>query len=214
MNEDRMTDVSRVPALAEVAQRYRNLFMEFRCGEPAAQRAPVPGDIKRRTMDIKGLAYFLDAAHVGVCRMADGGQVAVVIAVAHERGIDSKSGGGRSLHPLASRWLLGAKTDIADMRAAEIVVSGGGIHPANLDFRQPPTQPGIAEVDLGELALGCGIVTAVAGVIESPFLGSRISLAAVVTDYALQTDQPLDSRQAKAKDWRYQWGVRWRSVRS
>ena len=51
------------------ANRYLRIFSRIAEGEPARARAPVPDDLQRRTADIKGLAYFLDAAQVGICRI-------------------------------------------------------------------------------------------------------------------------------------------------
>ena len=41
--------------------------------EPFSQIAPVPDDLARRTRDIKGAGYFLDASQVGICVMPENG---------------------------------------------------------------------------------------------------------------------------------------------
>ena len=57
--------------LADVADRYRSVLAQFADGESAPALAPVPDDLERRAADIKGLAYFMDAAQVGICRIPD-----------------------------------------------------------------------------------------------------------------------------------------------
>src|SRR5579871_5472759 len=55
--------------LGAAARFYQDLFAGLRCPEPVAQRAPVPDALPRRSVDIKGGGYFLDASHVGICRL-------------------------------------------------------------------------------------------------------------------------------------------------
>ena len=56
-------------SLARAADRYRKIFAPLRQCEPARQKAPVPDDLSRRSIDIKGCAHFLDTSHVGICDM-------------------------------------------------------------------------------------------------------------------------------------------------
>ena len=52
--------------LAQAAARYRVIFSEFSDGEVAPAQAPVPDDLPRRSVDIKGGAYFMDADMAGI----------------------------------------------------------------------------------------------------------------------------------------------------
>ena len=55
--------------MGEVAEHYRQLFLAQARGEPARQVAPLPDDLARRSTDIRGAAYFLDASHAGICHI-------------------------------------------------------------------------------------------------------------------------------------------------
>jgi hypothetical protein len=62
--------------LARAADHCRDLFVRVADGTAAARQAPVPADLVRRVVDIKGAAYFLDAAQVGICRVPGSGWLA------------------------------------------------------------------------------------------------------------------------------------------
>src|SRR3974390_2435853 len=55
--------------LARAAAAYQRMFAPLRAPQAVSRRAPVPDDTARRSVDIKGGAYFLDAAAVGICAM-------------------------------------------------------------------------------------------------------------------------------------------------
>ena len=57
--------------LGKAAVKYRDLFTRFIEGEAVEKEAPVPSDLERRAVDIKGCAYFMDASQVGICRIPD-----------------------------------------------------------------------------------------------------------------------------------------------
>src|SRR5687768_8029519 len=63
-------------ALSRVADHYRQIFSKFVEGTPAKGKAPVPDDLERRSADVKGGAYFMDASCVGVCRIPQNGWIA------------------------------------------------------------------------------------------------------------------------------------------
>ena len=50
--------------LRSAVQKYSEIFAGCSTAAPAP-RAPVPDDLQRRAKEIKGAAYYLDAAHVG-----------------------------------------------------------------------------------------------------------------------------------------------------
>ena len=50
---------------AATIEKYRQVFHALREDLPASEQAPVPNDLERRSVDIKGSAYFLNASQVG-----------------------------------------------------------------------------------------------------------------------------------------------------
>ena len=57
--------------LVAASDRYSGIYGQFADGEPAPAKAPVPDDLERRAVDLKGAAYFMDASQVGICRIPD-----------------------------------------------------------------------------------------------------------------------------------------------
>ena len=179
-------------AVGQAAGRYLALFMDYRDGIVAPQKAPVPDDLERRAVDMKGLAYFFDADHVGICQLtANAGLVesdapdhgfAIIIGVRH----------GRLPEPgnPAREWLMGAEHEVAEMRAAEIAVTVAG-YVRQLGYPAIAHVESATAVDLQRLAILGGIAVRTDGGIVSPFLEDRFALAAVTTDYSLATDVPL-----------------------
>ncbi len=189
--------------LGKAARQYMAYFSVFAQGEIAPQRAPVPTNLDRRTREIKGAAYYLDADHVGVCKIpaqasitepSENASHAVVLLIAHGRRVESDNP--------ASEWLAGAEDDIALMRGVEIAVSIAG-HIRALGFSAEVHFPGRTTMDLDKLAVLAGIVRRhSSGEIESPFLGRDFARVVVATDYALTVDKPL-SKGAKINSFRY-----------
>ncbi len=114
--------------LARAAAHYRELFVKFADGEPAPQRAPVPDDLARRSADIKGAGYFLDAAQVGICHVPANAWLAGGDHAAHGFAAVVLVERPRLPEPdnLAREWIAPARAEIADMRAAEIAVCVAG----------------------------------------------------------------------------------------
>jgi reductive dehalogenase len=194
--------------LARAADHYRELFVKFADGPVAAQQAPVPADLARRVVDIKGAAYFLDAAQVGICGMPDHGwlagcdhpqhAIAVVILVERPRMPEPDT--------LAREWIAPARNAIADMRAAEIGVSLAG-HIRTMGFAARAHFAGHSLVDAERLAVLAGLaVRGPDGQVRNPYI-SDFSIAVVTTDYALETDRPLHASALSAKGLAYWWGI-------
>jgi reductive dehalogenase len=194
--------------LAHAADHYRSLFVKFADGEPAPQQAPVSDNLARRGADIKGAAYFLDAAQVGICRMVPNAwaagsdhpahAVAVVVLVERPRLPEPDT--------LARAWIAPARAAIADMRAAEIAVCVAG-HIRTMGFAARAHLAGVSLVDAERLAVLAGLaVRGEDGGIRNPYLDD-FSLAVVTTDYALATDRPLHSSALNAKGLAYWLGL-------
>ncbi len=194
--------------LARAADHYRGLFVQFAEGPVAPKPAPVPDDLARRAADIKGAAYFLDAAQTGICRIPDnawygGGDhpahaFAVVILVERPRIPEPDN--------LARDWIASARDAVADMRAAEIAVCVAG-HIRAMGFAARAHFAGASLIDAQRLAVLAGLaVRGADGLLRNPYLAD-FSVAAVSTDYELATDKPLHADALQAKGLAYWLGI-------
>ena len=195
--------------LSTVARQYLEIFAGSIDGDAAAAQAPVPDDLARRAADVKGLAYFLDAAHVGVCATPDETWLdgtrsadqrnAIVLLIEHGRLPEASS--------LAYDWTAPARRTVGDMRAAEIAVVVAG-HIRHMGWNARCHFAGHSGVDMQRLAILAGIVLRTANGTNSPFLGADYSLAVVTTDYELEHDVPLAAgAERQARGLRHWWGV-------
>ncbi|MFN3349365.1 Fe-S protein [Pseudorhodoplanes sp.] len=179
--------------LAAAADHYRDIFATFLDGTPSSEQAPVPNDLQRRSIDIKGAAYFLDASQAGICELPASAwlngqarpphKIAIAILVERPRLPEPDNP--------ARGWIAPATHAIADMRAAEIAVCLAG-HIRSLGFSARAHIAGNSLLDLEMIAVLAG--TAVRdsdGAPVHPYLGRNFSIAAIATDYALATDTPL-----------------------
>jgi hypothetical protein len=107
--------------LVSAIEQHLDAYDELREPEPFAKEAPVPDDLSRRSADIKGARYFLDASQMEICEIPESGWLegakgigshAVVILVEYSAPIDSSN--------IASGWVDGNAHLIATLRAAEI----------------------------------------------------------------------------------------------
>jgi ferredoxin len=193
--------------LAEAAAKYREIFAQHFDGKVMPGKAPVPDDLDRRVVDVKGVAYFMDASQVGICRIPAnawlagseqrGDTHAIVILV--ER--------GRVLGPgnLAYDWIEPALGVAEEMRAAEIAACLAG-HIRNMGWAARAHAVGRGSLDLERLAVLAGLAIRQGENIANPYL-EAFALAAVSTDYELSTDRPLDRAALRAKGLRYWWGI-------
>jgi len=193
--------------LAEAAKHYRSLFAKFAEGPVAPKRAPLPDDLARRAADIKGAAYFLDAAQVGICRMPPNAwlagcdrpahDVAIVLLVEHTRLPEPDN--------LARDWIAPARAQIADMRAAEIAVCVAG-HIRAMGFAARAHFAGTSLIDRARLAVMAGLALRAEDGLRNPYLDD-FSIAVVTTDYPVATDKPLHESALKARGLAYWWGL-------
>ncbi|MEQ1354389.1 MAG: reductive dehalogenase domain-containing protein [Candidatus Acidiferrum sp.] len=194
--------------LTGAVDHYREIFSEFVEGVSAKAKAPVPDDLERRSADLKGATYFLDASCAGICRIPQNGwlagvqipshEFAVVVVVEHPRLPEAGN--------LARDWTQSAAQATADMRACEIACCLAE-YIRHMGFDARAHVVGNQLVDLERLAVLGGLVVRNDGIIESPFIGSSFSLAAVSTDYTLAVDMPLRADALKAKGLAYWWGL-------
>lgn len=195
--------------LAETVLRYCEIIAKDLDGDVAPACAPVPDDLARRTQDIKGAAYFMDASQVGICRIPERAwyvgasrpshAVAVVILVEYGRLPEQEN--------LARDWALPAQRCVSEMRAGEIAVCVAG-QIRNMGW---PARAHFADdclVDSECLAVLAGLNVRRPDECVNPFVGKRYSLAVVSTSYELIADQPLRADALRAATGvRYWWGI-------
>ena len=190
--------------LARAAEHYRALFAKFADGPVAPKPAPVPDDLARRAADIKGAAYFLDAAQAGICRIPPNAWYAGADRPAHEFAVVIMVERPRLPEPdnLARDWIAPARATIADMRAAEIAVCVAG-HIRAMGFSAHANFAGVGLIDAQRLAVLAGLAVRADGSLRNPFLDEDFTLAVVSTDYAMAVDRPLHADAMRAKGLSY-----------
>lgn len=182
----------------------------------------MPADLQRRTVDIKGSAYFLDASQVGICKLTAssiyrGSRVenqpyAIVILVEHGRMPDADSP--------ARRWVEDCVHSAAAFRAYEIAISIAQ-HVQIMGFNATAHDLDAGDVDLERLAVLAGLGIRDNGRVVNPYLDDRFALAAITTDYELAIDQPLAESVGNPRGLAYWLGLggatsgleRWRQTR-
>jgi len=185
--------------LSRAADRYRGIYAAFAHGPAARAHAPVGNDLRRRVMDLKGGAYFLDTSMAGICAMpAPASGFALVVLIEHARVPEEGN--------LARDWTRPAVAAVGDLRAAEIAVALAG-HVRYMGFQAQAHFQGHAQVDLEQLAVLAGLVVRAGDSLTAPFIGAGFSLAAITTDYELAVDLPLHVDALKAGGLRYWWGI-------
>ncbi len=155
--------------LVAASDRYSDIYGQFADGEPAPAKAPVPDDLARRAVDLKGAAYFMDASQVGICRIPDNAWLAgaeraphdhaphdhaphdhaVVILVEHGRVPDVGN--------LARDWVAPSVHPASNMRAAEIAGLVAG-HIRTMGWTANTHFDGNQALDIERLAVLAGLV--------------------------------------------------------
>ena len=181
-----------VTPLAGAVRRYAAIFADFDDAAPAPGFAPVPEDLLRRSMDVKGAAYFMDAGQVGICEIPANAwltgvstlqhQQAIVILVAHPRYPEPDN--------LASAWSEHQAGPVTAMRAGEIAAIVAG-HVRNMGFPARAHFKGSSRLDLDRLAVLAGLGVRSSGAVQNPYLGQAFEISAVSTEYTLAVDLPL-----------------------
>ena len=190
-------------------EKYHQIFHELRDDERVAEKAPVPDDLARRMIDIKGSACFLNASQVAICELTDSCWLsdatpqthshAVVVLVEHSRSPENGS--------LANSWVGDVIAETAEFRAYEIAISVAN-HIQLMGYSAVAHDSRYGDVDLDRLTVMSGLGVRTQNGILNPYLDDRYSVCVVTTDYELATDQPLTPRSAmKAKGVAYWLGI-------
>lgn len=194
-------------SLVDAVLSHLNAYDELREPEPFAEMAPVPDDLPRRSADIKGAGFFLDASQIGICEIPDnfwlsasgsGHTHAVVVLVEHSDPIDSDNP--------ASGWTEGNDDLIGTLRAAEIALSLSG-QISSMGYKSRAHWAGASDVDMGKAAVLAGLILRDGEQLVNPYLDGRFVLAVVTTDYPLAIDQPLDASARNGRTLAYQLGL-------
>ena len=194
--------------LSEAIAKYHQLYRESGVLESLPSPAPVPDDLHRRAVDIKGAGYFLDVANIGICEIPKNGWVsgdekpkhthAIVIVQSHGRLPEKEN--------LAHEWCDGLAAQAAEFRAFEVSVALSE-HIKLMGFDAEAHDRDTGRIDLERLAVLSGVCIRDKKKITHPFLGQDYSLAGVTTEYGLEIDLPLDKSGLKAKGLSFWLGV-------
>ena len=101
------------------------MFNQLGVVDPLPNKAPVPDDLAIRTKDVKGAAYFLDAAQVGICNLVENAWYEGSSASKHTHAIVIVVRPGRTpeVDNIAYEWASGHEIAAAELRAIEIAVA-------------------------------------------------------------------------------------------
>ena len=194
---------------ARSIEDYHQIFHNLRHAEGASAKAPVPDDLHRRMIDIKGSAYFLNASQVGICSLTDSCWLSNVTPLQHSHAIVALVKYPRAPEngTLASSWVAETVAAAADFRAYEIAISVAS-HIRMMGYSASAHDSRHGDVDLERLTVMAGLGVRVAGEIVNPYVEQDFAVCAITTDYALATDLPLAPRAAaKAKGVSYMLGI-------
>ena len=203
------SSISRIDnVLSRAADHYREIFSTYAEGTPASAKAPVPDDLERRSIDIKGGAYFMDASCAGICRIPQNAWISGSTALQHDFALVIMVEHSRPAEPdnLAHEWTRSAITATADMRACEIACCLAE-YIRQMGFNAKAHVAGNQSLDVERLAVLAGLAVRHSNSIENPYIGKDFSLAAISTDYALAIDVPLRADTLQAKGLAYWWGI-------
>lgn len=199
-----------VPAgIGAAVEKYHRIFHGLRDNAPAAARAPVPDDLERRTIDVKGAGYFLNASQVGICEMAASCWLEDSTPLAHSHALVVLVEYARTPEngTLACSWVGDVIAELAGFRAYEIAISIAH-HIQHMGFEARAHDSRHGAVDLDRLTVMSGLGVRSDDRIVNPYLGERYAVCAVTTDYALATDAPLAApAAAKARNFAYWLGI-------
>jgi len=209
-------------AYAHALNTYHTVFKEFCKGDVAPAKAPVPDDLERRMIDIKGAGYFLDASQIGICELSESCWYKDVVPESHSHAIVVMAEYSRvpETDNLAHGWLKNSIHDTAEMRAFEVAI-GIANHIRMMGFNATGYDDENDKLDVNRLTVLAGLGVRQHDKVINPYLGSDYAVALVSTDYALMTDQPLAKKAVNGRDLAYWLGTggatsgleRWRQSR-
>jgi len=179
--------------------KYHGMFGATGVVEPLPEKAPVPDDLKRRSQDVKGAGYFLDASGMGICNIpdtawfTDGEKLnhdhAVVVMIVHGRTPEEDN--------IAHKWVKGLEATAAEVRAFQIAIAVSE-HIQWMGFSAKAHDWGKGSVDMDRLAVLSGLAVRDGDTLVHPYAGEKVSFAVVTTEYEMFCDTPLSARAKNA----------------
>ncbi len=194
---------------AKSIENYHQIFHNLRDDERAAAKAPVPDNLHRRMVDIKGSAYFLNASQVAICKLTDSCWLDGVTPLDHSHAIIALVKFPRVPEngTLACSWVADTVVEAAEFRAYEIAISVAN-HIQLMGFSAVAHDKLHGDVDLQRLTVMAGLGVRGDDKILNPYVDDEFAVCAVSTDYELPTDLPLAPRAAaKAQGVAYWLGI-------
>ena len=184
--------------------KYHEIFRNQGVVEPLPERAPVPEDLARRSQDVKGAAFFLDASQVGVCGISDNAWLDGEERIDHGYAVAIMIGHGRTPEEgnLARDWVKGNEAIGAELRAMEIAIAVSE-HIQWMGFAAKAHDWKTGLVDLDRLTVLAGLGIRQGDAVINPYLDKNFSVAVVTTAYELQSDTPLGKSAKNAKGFGY-----------
>lgn len=185
--------------------RYQALFDAARRGEPAPERAPIPGGPDDVSANLTAGCYFLDADAAATCLVPSDAwfsnsttemathRWAVVVLIDFAHGVESGRPG--------DDWLVGSQQAAADLRAAELAVITAG-YIRNLGYDATAHTAQASDLNLGRVALQAGLVEISDDELRNPWSKRGFGIGVVTTDLEATPQGPLAPRS---------WGDRIRS---
>ena len=185
--------------LAKTLRDYLDIFVNTAATEPAKKQAPVPDDLHRRMIDVKGYAYFMNADQVGICRIPVNAWTEGTTNPAHDHAIVLLLEWGRmpEADNPAREWIAPALEEAAAARIGGIAVCLAG-HIMKLGYSAKAHVMGAGDLDPERLAVLAGLAVRTEQGLRNPFVERGFSIAVVSTSYALALDQPLAAAALKS----------------
>ncbi len=195
-------------SFSKAIEKYKVMFSELGVVDPIPNKAPVPDDLALRTKDVKGAAYFLDAAQVGVCKMAGNAWYKEATARKHTHAVVIVVRPGRTpeVGNIAREWASGHEIAAAELRAFEIAIAVSE-HIQWMGFEAKAHDHQKGDVDINRLSVMAGLMVREDNKLINPFLGESYAVAVVTTNYLLKVDEPLAPSAKNGKGLGYWLGL-------
>ena len=179
-------------SFSKAISKYKGMFGELGVVDPLPNKAPVPDDLALRTKDVKGAAYFLDAAQVGICKLVKNSWYKESTAQNHTHAIVIVVRPGRTpeVENIAHEWASGHEIAAAELRAIEIAVAISE-HIQWMGFKAKAHDHQNGDIDINRLSVMAGLMVREGEKLLNPFLGESFAVAAVTSNYLLNVDEPL-----------------------
>ena len=194
--------------LGDAIGKYHDIYRGLGKLKELPTKAPVPDNLHRRMVDIKGAGYFLDVAHVGICEMSENAWLEEAKVIAHSHAIVIIQAFGRmpEAESLAYDWCNGLAEMAAEFRAFEVGIALSE-HIQYMGYNAKAHDRETGDVDLDRLAVLAGVALRNRDGITNPYLKKNFAVAVVTTDYELLADLPLHTNSRRAKGLGYWLGL-------